>query len=239
MQHPRAELSAYIDEALAPAQRAAIDAHLVACAECRTHLAQLRATAALLRSLPDPIPSRHLVPRLGVPAWMAPLRTLMTLASGAAVFLFIASSLVSNITFLAGGAATTASSRDAAAEAAARAPAPGGAQDTRLQAESGAPAPAASPASAPQTAFSAAGPSASPSVADSARGVTTDDAAKRLEQSTAAPPAAAGVTNASGGLAAESQARPSPFLNPWLWLGVAVLSGAFAIALHRRLRSRA
>ncbi|HKY49953.1 MAG TPA: zf-HC2 domain-containing protein, partial [Candidatus Limnocylindria bacterium] len=236
--HPRADLSAYIDQALDPADRNVVDGHLVACTECRTHVAQLRATTALLRALPDPIPSRHLVPRLGAPAWMPPLRTLMTLASGAAVFLFIASSLVSNITFLA-GAPTTASSRDAAAEGAARAPAPVAPGDTRLQAGSGAAAPAVSPAPTAQTAFSVAGPSASPSVADSARGVTTDDAAKRAEQSTPAPPAAGGVTTASGGVTSESQPRPSPLLSPWLWLGVAILSGAFAIALHRRLRSAA
>lgn len=231
MQHPHAELSAYIDDALAPADRAAVEAHVDACAVCRMHVAQLRATSALVRALPDPIPSRHLVPRLGVPAWMAPLRTLMTLASGAAVFLFIASSLVTNITFLAGGSASTASSRDAGAEAAA----PVAAQDTRLTAPTQVPGPSQ------QTAFAVA-PTASPSL-DGTRGLTpsaTADAAKRLDESPAAPPAPGEVTTAEGRSAATvTQPQPSPLLNPWLWLGIAILSGVFAIALHRRLHSAA
>jgi hypothetical protein len=232
VQHPHAELSAYIDEALAPADRAVVEAHVDACAVCRAHVAQLRATTALVRALPDPIPSRHLVPRLGVPAWMAPLRTLMTLASGTAVFLFIASSLASNITFLAGGAPTTASSRDARPEAAA---APGAAQDTRLAAPTQAPGPSQ------QTAF-AVTPTGSPSV-DGGRGSTptaTGDAAKRLEDSAAAPPAPGEATTAYGpGVVTTSQPVPSPLMNPWLWLGIAILSGAFAFALHRRLHSTA
>jgi anti-sigma factor RsiW len=231
VQHPHAELSAYIDEALAPADRAVVEAHVDACAVCRAHVAQLRATTALVRALPDPIPSRHLVPRLGVPAWMAPLRTLMTLASGTAVFLFIASSLASNITFLAGGAPTTASSRDARPEAAA---APGAAQDTRLRAPTQVPGPSQ------QTAF-AVTPTGSPSV-DGGRALApsaTGDAAKRLEDS-AAPPAPGEATTADGrSVATTSQPGPSPLLSPWLWLGIAILSGAFAIALHRRLHSTA
>ena len=120
LQHPHAELSAYIDGELIPAARAAVEGHLAACETCTAHVAQLRATAAFVHALPDPVPSRRLVPRLAtVPAWLAPLRTIMTLASGTAVFLFIASSLVSNITFLAGsGAATlTSAGRDTAAQA--------------------------------------------------------------------------------------------------------------------------
>ena len=82
-QHPHAELSAYIDGALAPTAHAAVEEHLVTCALCRAHLAELRATVSLMHALPDPVPSRRLVPHLaGAPAWLAPLRTLMTLASG-------------------------------------------------------------------------------------------------------------------------------------------------------------
>ena len=140
-EHPHAELSAYIDGALAPAAQAAVRGHLDTCALCSAHVAQLRATIALIHALPDPVPSRRLVPRLaGAPAWLAPLRTLMTLASGAAVFLFIASSLVTNINFLAGGAATSASeaSRDAVAKQ--QVPAAAGAP-----AATSVPAPATSP----------------------------------------------------------------------------------------------
>ncbi|MGH7314821.1 MAG: anti-sigma factor family protein, partial [Candidatus Rokuibacteriota bacterium] len=42
-------LSAYLDEALAPADRRRIEAHLETCAECRQELAGLRQTVALLR----------------------------------------------------------------------------------------------------------------------------------------------------------------------------------------------
>ena len=81
--HPREQLSAYLDGALTPAERAAVDTHLGSCADCRARLAELRGVSALLRSLPDPMPSRRLVPRLAtVPVWIAPLRTLATLASG-------------------------------------------------------------------------------------------------------------------------------------------------------------
>ena len=112
LQHPHADLSAYIDGALDAAAKAAVEGHLVTCALCRAHVAQLRATTALVQALPDPVPSRRLVPRLvTAPSWLAPLRTLMTLASGAAVFLFLASALVTNITPLASsGAASPTSS---------------------------------------------------------------------------------------------------------------------------------
>jgi anti-sigma factor RsiW len=230
LQHPHAALSAYMDEELDPAARAAVDGHLMACALCRSHLAQLRATTALLRALPDPIPSRRLVPRLAQPAWIAPLRTLMTLASGAAVFLFVASALVSNITFLtSGGAATTA--RDASREQAASAPQPaaGGATNTP------APPVRAPVAGSPSAAFGAV---ASPTPADAA---TADEARKRLDQATptssltSAPAAVNAPESARVALAAP---QSSPFLNPWLWLVLAIVCGAVAIALQRRLRAR-
>ena len=155
LEHPHAELSAYIDDALDPAARAAVDGHLVACTVCRAHLAQLRATAALVHALPDPIPSRRLLPRLAAPAWLAPLRTLMTLASGAAVFLFIASALVSNITFLASGGATGTSAQESR-DTALSDQAPKAAQPASTAA--GAPAPVVSP----NAAFSRVTPTQSP-----------------------------------------------------------------------------
>jgi anti-sigma factor RsiW len=45
----RESLSAYLDEALAPEERARVDAHLGTCAECRQELAGLRGTVALLQ----------------------------------------------------------------------------------------------------------------------------------------------------------------------------------------------
>jgi len=35
---------------------------------------------------------------------------------------------------------------------------------------------------------------------------------------------------------ASSEPQRSPLLNPWLWLTLAILCGAIAIALQRRLR---
>jgi len=230
-EHPHAELSAYIDGALAPAAEAAVRGHLDTCALCRAHVAELRATVALVHALPDPVPSRRLVPRLAAPpAWLAPLRTLMTLASGAAVFLFIASSLVTNINFLASsGAATTASeaSRDAVAKQ--QAPAAAGAPTT-----TNAPAPAASP----NAAFGAVSPTSSQ--AADARSAATDDPQKRADQATAGPsgaPGAVALNAQENARLANAEPQRSPLVNPLLWLTLAVISGAIAIALHRRLRS--
>jgi hypothetical protein len=237
-EHPHAELSAYIDGALAPAAQAAVRGHLDTCALCRAHVAQLRATVALVQALPDPVPSRRLVPRLAAaPAWLAPLRTLMTLASGAAVFLFIASSLVTNINFLSSsGAATSANeaSRDAVA---------------RQQAPVAAGAPAATsapaPATSPNAAFGAISPTPAPVPAasqllNSARGTATDDAQKRSDQATAGPsgaPGAAAVNAQDNARLANAEPQRSPLVNPLLWLALALISGAIAIALQRRLRS--
>ncbi|HSB41365.1 MAG TPA: zf-HC2 domain-containing protein, partial [Methylomirabilota bacterium] len=45
----RESLSAYLDEALGPEERARVDGHLETCAECRRELAGLGGTVALLR----------------------------------------------------------------------------------------------------------------------------------------------------------------------------------------------
>ncbi len=232
LQHPHAELSAYIDGALDPASQAAVDGHVAACAVCRAHVAQLRATVALLHGLPDPVPSRRLVPRLAGPAWLAPLRTVMTLASGTAVFLFIASSLVSNITFLASGGATGTSAQEASRDAVAKLQAPTAAQPASTSAS--APAPAGSP-----NAALARNPTTPPlGAAADAQSTSTPDPAARVDQSTAgqsgAPVAAAPQ---EGGRLASSEPQRSPLLNPWLWLMLALICGTIAIALQRRLHA--
>jgi hypothetical protein len=242
-EHPHAELSAYIDGALAPAAQAAVRGHLDTCALCRGHVAELRSTIALMQALPDPVPSRRLVPRLAAaPAWLAPLRTLMTLASGAAVFLFIASSLVTNINFLASsGAATTATSaNEASRDAVARQQAPAAAG---APAATGVPAPTASAFAA-----FAVSPTASPlptpsQLLDTAVGSTPDDARKRADQATAGPsgapaaPEVNAVNAQDNARRANAEPQRSPLVNPLLWLTLALISGAIAIALQRRLRS--
>ncbi|HTD63750.1 MAG TPA: zf-HC2 domain-containing protein, partial [Verrucomicrobiae bacterium] len=93
--HPFDDLSAYLDGALSPEARTSVQAHLDTCAVCRTRLAELRATARLIAALPMPVPSRSLVPRVSAPVWMVALRTFSTVASAAAIFLFIVSAAMS------------------------------------------------------------------------------------------------------------------------------------------------
>ncbi|MBI3748793.1 MAG: zf-HC2 domain-containing protein, partial [Chloroflexi bacterium] len=86
--HPEADLSAYLDDALDAISRAAVEAHLDACTVCRARLADLGAVSRLVAALPAPAPHRSLVPRLVArPVWLAPARTLATLASGVFGFL--------------------------------------------------------------------------------------------------------------------------------------------------------
>ena len=54
MTHPVGSLTAYLDGALDPAERAEIDSHLAACASCRSERDRLAAAVALLARLPPP-----------------------------------------------------------------------------------------------------------------------------------------------------------------------------------------
>lgn len=213
--HPHADLSAYLDDELAAAERTAVEAHLAGCAGCRARLAELRATASLVASLPDIVPSRRLTPRLAtVPAWLAPLRTLTTLASGLSVFLFVASAILANIGWLSQGAATSVTSGAAPQRADAPA-ASAGQADAAARNGSGASAQASSAAKL-----------ASPSPGAAFYAVSAPPAAA---QGRAAESSAAAADRASTRL----QVGPSP----WLWLVLAIVLGAIAIALQRRLRS--
>ena len=215
--HPRAQLSAYLDGALSPAERSAVDAHLASCDDCRARLAELRATAHVIAALPSPVPSRRLAPRIAtVPAWLAPLRTLSTIASAVSVFLFIASALLANIGTLATASASAASQPLLA---------PGG--------QAAAPAPAA--ASTPAAAFRNAGGASAPTAAASA--AAAQDAAKSFAS---ASPSPSGI--ATGFVISTAEGHgvvyySTPFASPWLWLALAVLTGAVAILLQRRLRA--
>ena len=208
--HPREQLSAYLDGALTPAERTAVDTHLDTCRECRARLAELRGVANLLRSLTDPLPSRRLVPRLAtVPVWLAPLRTLATLASGISVFLFMASAILANIGFLAGGSSTAASG--AAAIAPPR-PAAEGSGVTQDRAATAGPSRDTKSAPTPSAAFAVSTPAPTP-----------------------VPP-----TNVSAAQAPEPEQTRSGLTigpNPWVWLVLAIVTGAIALALQRRLRS--
>lgn len=52
MNHPRTDLTAYLDGALPPAQADEVRAHLAACPACHEEEARLRSAVALLSSLP-------------------------------------------------------------------------------------------------------------------------------------------------------------------------------------------
>lgn len=208
--HPLDELSAYLDGALGPGDRAAVEAHLDGCASCRARLAELRTTTALLRALPDPLPSRRLVPRIAAaPAWLAPLRTLATLASGVSVFLFMASAILSNITFLASGSASTTS---------ALAPAAGN-------------APAASAGTARDSVTGPVPTPAPPAAAQKTQGSPSPNEA--FSVSSVAPTVAQQAPTPAEQTAPVRNVGPSP----WLWLVLAIVTGAIALALQRRLRS--
>lgn len=62
MSHPAEQLSDYLDEELTPAERAEIDAHLAACAECRATLDELRAIVRHATTLRDVMPRADLWP---------------------------------------------------------------------------------------------------------------------------------------------------------------------------------
>ena len=217
--HPRAELSAYHDDALAPAERSAVDSHLATCGDCRARLAELRTVASLIGALPELRPSRRLVPRVtGAPAWLAPLRTLTTIASGVSVFFFIASALLTNVSQLAGTGAS--------ALAPAAAPAAGGAPE---RSAAGSPSLNAAPgAAADSVTKSQPSPTAGASGRFSVSTTPPQDAASRADQGAQREPTAQRDNLRSAA---------DLLVTPWLWLALAVVLAGIAIALQRRLRS--
>lgn len=224
--HPRAQLSAYLDGALSPVERSAVDAHLDTCADCRARLAELRATASLIKALPDLQPSRRLTPRIAaVPAWLAPLRTLTTLASGVTAFLFIASALLANVNQL----AVPTSLQAPAAGGAAAAPAASQADRSSLGAAGpsltpAVPAPVPAPVPADSATKSAASPTSPPFAAFNPTSPTTQDNASRTD-----------VAERESAHAASPATQLGP--SPWVWLVLTIVLGAVAFALQRRLRS--
>ncbi len=82
IQHPadwerqRERLSAYLDGALEPAERAELELHLADCAACQDELRELRELRGLLRAMPTPVaPRSFLLPESGaVPQSLAPRR---------------------------------------------------------------------------------------------------------------------------------------------------------------------
>jgi anti-sigma factor RsiW len=219
--HPFGDLSAYLDGALSSEARASVQAHLDTCALCRTRLAELRGTARLIAALPMPVPSRSLVPRVSVPVWLAPLRTFSTFASGAAIFLFLASAVIATFPRAqsTGSAAAPAPglSQPAASGAVDSASVQPSTQNFQVSAPSGAPAPRA-----PEKAVTSATPAAS------ANEIGRQD-------SVGVPSNAAAATRVSS---TPEPANPFAFLlSPWLWLLLAIAFAALSFGVGRRLRS--
>ncbi len=221
--HPFGDLSAYLDEALSSEARAPVQAHLDTCALCRSRLAELRGTARLIAALPNPVPSRSLVPRVSVPFWLAPLRTFSTFASGAAIFLFLASALI-------------ASFPRAQSAGSAAAPAPAASQPAAFSAGG------ASAASPSPKGFQPLAPSPSPVVSSDRTAASPSaapaDTAKEIGRQGSAAPSSNSVGDQTARL--NRTAEPAPFaflLSPWLWLVLAVAFGALSFIVGRRLRS--
>lgn len=205
--HPDLELSAYVDDALDEPDRARVADHLAGCATCTARARELSATAAVLRALPDPRPSRSLVPPLArAPAWYAPARLLSGIASGVFALLFLAAALGPLGTPRAAttAAAPAAAPKDLATGADGRAPGVGVAASASAAAESA------------QRLDNAA--SASPGTRDAQP----------------APPSAFAVP-ASPARASSEPAPAGPA--PLLWLGLALAAGAAAVFLHVRMRA--
>jgi anti-sigma factor RsiW len=222
--HPFGDLSAYLDDALPSEAQASVQAHLDTCALCRTRLAELRGTARLIAALPVPAPSRFLVPRVSVPFWLAPLRTFSTFASGAAIFLFLASAVLSSFPrgMSTGGSAAAPAPNTVSAPQATSA----------LDAASGTASPGGVKLSQPS-------PAPAPGTERSARSLTPTDSPTevgRRQDVTAPPSIGYSSTELAAGNRVE-QERPPFVLPPWLWLALGVAFGALSFILGRRLRS--
>ena len=50
------KVTGYVDEALGPAARAEVEAHLASCPDCRQQVGEERDLRARLRALPSPVP---------------------------------------------------------------------------------------------------------------------------------------------------------------------------------------
>jgi anti-sigma factor RsiW len=225
--HVDTDLSAYLDEELAPAERARVESHLDACARCRARLGELRATAALIAALPSARPGRSLVPRVSERYnWLRPLRSLSTFATGAFLFAFVLTAVGRSGSGLGGGGTAMPFGAAPAAPAATAAAAP---QRATIGTPQAIPA-----AGAPGEVARARTPSPAPFAFQ-----TTPQAGQRAD---AASPAAPPRADALGSPPADTHLReprrePPPFTDPLMWLGFAVIAAVIAIGAHWRLRS--
>jgi len=188
-----------------------LSAYLDGCAACRAAAAELTATARVIAAMPLPAPSRRLVPSVAPRfAWLRPMRSLSAVVSGVFILVFMASATLDTGWRMGGGRAGTGGAATTAAQPARQGAPAGQATDSagRL-----APAVLTSPNAATQEAARSPG---------------------------FAGPAATAGARADSAPAADSARSPEPLRigpSPWLWLGLALLSGMLAFAAHRRLRT--
>ena len=232
--HPFGDLSAYLDGALSSEARASVQAHLDSCALCRTRLAELRGTARLIAALPMPVPSRSLVPRVGVSPWIALLRTFSAVASAAAIFLFVVSAAMSSFPRAQSAGSAPAAAPAASAPNAALDQARGGATSAPAAPQSPLDLNYRSPASASDSPGAALNVVSSPTPVPAERSqVSSDDAAKRFDASSASPSSEFRVAARPA-----NPAEPAPFNPfPWLWLVLGIAFAALSFILGRRVRS--
>ena len=208
-EHPELLLSAYLDDALAPEERAIVSAHLDGCDRCRGRLDDLRATSRLLAALPELAPARSLVPPVQRGwLWLRPVRLIGSIGTGTFLFLFLASYVLNSGSTLGGG---TTTSEQLAAKGQFGAAASALAAENAQRAAPPSPAVAAAPAAASPTS----------SIADSAR---TGSGA------VASAPVAVGTATS----VREDRPRFGP--SPTLFLALALLSAIAAFVAHRSLR---
>lgn len=206
--HVSADLSAYLDQELAPAEQARVSAHLEGCRRCAKQLADLRATATLMAALPPLRPPRSLVPSL-TPRWnwLRPMRSLSAVTSGAFLMVFLVAAVAQSGSDLGGGPATPFS-RSTGPTAAQPAAAPGAAS-AELAVATESPAAAGAPA-APQ-------------------------AEREAEATGGAEDAAARAGDTETFQANSGQTAPPP--SPLIWLGLSLIAAIVAFSAHRRLRA--
>lgn len=144
------QLSAFLDKQLPPSEQAFVDAHLRSCEQCRLALADLRATVALVRAMPQPALPRAFTlpvnvtplpiqaareerrlhrPARGQPPARSGLRRTMRFVSAIAAvlgLLFILSGLLPFLSLgnTAGGASTASAPQSPAVQGVQRSPVP-------------------------------------------------------------------------------------------------------------------
>lgn len=213
-EHPDLLLSAYLDDALSPDERAAVRTHVDSCDRCRGRLDDLRATARLIGALPALVPTRSLLPRVARgPAWLRPVRLLGSMGTGIFLFLFLGSAILNSGSSLGGG--TSASER---------------------LAEKGQFGPAASALAAENAQKAAGAPAPTGAAAPAAQAPTTSnaDTSVRSAAGSRSPQPFAVATGAATSLDIYRDRRFGP--SPELFLALALLCAIVAFIAHRRLR---